>query len=313
VGLLYSVMTHVNYYHKHNFMHDEWDILSSLPMAIRAKVCAKIGEKLSGYPLFSDDVMSAYVRGLIALKMKSVRCHAGYSLFGLDGEEDFRDFKEVAMQCLYIKKSKGNQVIVTTCPEKQFEAGSAFGWITDNEQCYDVICRSTCDFYMLERNHIIEVLQLVYPMTWETVLDKMKSLKFVPVKQRRKMNMTRTEFNFEELQENEEELVKKTSFKSALASLFQGKCTQTQKPPEPNVKNPDDIEMAMIKGDGFLVGRDRMATNATTDASPTTDTVEGSLADIDEFGDGNETEEMEEMKEGSQEPLYPLESETGEK
>ena len=79
--LTHAIITHTRYHCKNNFMFDEMSVLDNLPEYLQMDVSAYIGKQiLKQIGIFSKHIDS-YTMGLIALKMKSVSCNAGYKLF----------------------------------------------------------------------------------------------------------------------------------------------------------------------------------------------------------------------------------------
>ena len=75
------ILSHTKYHWDQNYVFDDdIGLLESLPIRIRFEIGRQISNKfLSTCPIFDD--LDAYVKGLIALKLKSICCNENIKLF----------------------------------------------------------------------------------------------------------------------------------------------------------------------------------------------------------------------------------------
>merc|ERR1719242_1733615 len=80
-----SILTHIRYHCRYNYVFDESDLISSLPPNLQDEIHFKIAEtglsQLDFLKSFTKNKRSLRILGQIALKMRSISCNEGFQLF----------------------------------------------------------------------------------------------------------------------------------------------------------------------------------------------------------------------------------------
>eukprot|EP01084_Bolivina_argentea_P146243 256141_1 len=88
-----AVLTHIRYHCNYNYVFDEQELMDLLPPYLKYDVNMSIAEQfLSQLEIFNNDEfeLEPFIIGQIALKMKSISCNEGYTLYHIgDAANEF--------------------------------------------------------------------------------------------------------------------------------------------------------------------------------------------------------------------------------
>eukprot|EP01083_Nonionella_stella_P290192 987500_1 len=186
-----AVLTHTRYHCNHNYvLGDEQDVLSNLPSYLAMDVSLYISRKyLENLDFFGNDFIDPYIRGLIALKIKSISCNKGYKLF----------VKGDVAEKLYIQRiGKSNHFIYDANNpkkkpvKKKVSRGDVVGEyaLVLKKRESTLVCETWCEFYVLDVADIKEVLeqhyQNIWNKKWQNICKFIKKEYLKPIRKRKR-------------------------------------------------------------------------------------------------------------------------------
>eukprot|EP01083_Nonionella_stella_P149628 475533_1 len=160
-----QVMTHLKYYWASNSILNDEEVIKCLPPQIQrsvAKHCDK-SYLIDQLPIFQP--LNAYIRGLIALKLKSISCAGDEYLFK---EGEFG-------QTLYIQRT-GTSLIAAAAAAGdciQSERGTVSGYASfiKPQRQSSLKTLSYSEFWCLDYCDVRSILKQTFPRTWQKFWD----------------------------------------------------------------------------------------------------------------------------------------------
>eukprot|EP01084_Bolivina_argentea_P146242 256137_1 len=149
-----AVLTHIRYHCNYNYVFDEDELMDLLPPYLKYDVNLNIAEQfLNELEIFNNNnfQLEPFIIGQIALKMKSISCNQGYTLYHIgDASNEF-----------YIQRTGVSSLIDKNNRKKKLHRGDICGEYESflhKKRQHKVVCNTWSEFYVIQISDMIQIL-----------------------------------------------------------------------------------------------------------------------------------------------------------
>ena len=157
-----SILTHIWYHCRYNYVFDETDLIAALPPNLQDDIHSRVAEaglsQLDFLKSLTKNKRCIRTLGQIALKMRSISCNEGFQIFSKGDRA-----KEV-----YIQRTGKSVVDFHDGSKQDIARGDVVGEhaFFSPKRRHSVTCSTFSEFYILPIQEVVAVLQTEYPTTW---------------------------------------------------------------------------------------------------------------------------------------------------
>ena len=157
-----SILTHIRYHCRYNYVFDESELIASLPPNLQDQIHSQVAEmglcQLDFFKSFTKNKRCMRTLGQIALKMRSISCNEGFQVFT----------KGDRAKELYIQRTGKSVVDFHDGSTQNIARGDVVGEkaFFSPKRKFTVTCSTYSEFYILPIQEVIALLQIEYPATW---------------------------------------------------------------------------------------------------------------------------------------------------
>ena len=169
-----TVIAHMKYYCRHNYLFDEQSVLGCLPDFLQNDIACELAKRvLLKLSIFKH--MDPRIVGLIALRVRAISCNSHFNLYQQgDPSKELYILRVGCAKRIQYDPNDSNQILSETMM-KRFDICGEMGIFRYNYNRKDTIrCLTYCEFYALDFDEIRKILMQEKPRTWQKHLKLLR-------------------------------------------------------------------------------------------------------------------------------------------
>ena len=170
-----AILTHTRYHCNYNFVFDENEIISNLPLHLQLQINYYLSQHIIKQIDIFGSLNNDSLLGQIALKIRSISCNENHKLYHKGSRAKEIYIQRTGCSILnYHDNTKKNRIL---------RRGNVFGELAliSPKRKTTVTCQTFSEFYVLSISDIVDILQREYPKNylkkWQKMVNTIKDNK----------------------------------------------------------------------------------------------------------------------------------------